>query len=178
MLAQGDDDDNPFAGVGVDRVLERVLGSLPASRRDAMLALQRKRSAIPAYGVGEAHDLRFAEVDALLQCFERYNRTNISMPMESPGVIKPEEYDVLFTDVTDVDLVNIGTDLDIINLSAAQPPRSLAAAPVMDLLFGKQKRVFCPLVLSRKSKIVNVLFLCDTGSGSTYLRTCTCASAR
>ncbi len=73
----------------------------------------------------------------------------------------------LMFDITNDDLENIGTTLGYQPLSETTREPSL---PVLGTLFGRNSRVFIPMVLSWRSKSINVNFLLDTASPNTYLR--------
>jgi len=82
-------------------------------------------------------------------------------------IVAPNLYDVLILDITSSDLNKIGEELESISLSEAQVVPSF---PVKGILFGQGQRMFVPLIVSKRSKSINVNFLFDTGSPNTYLR--------
>jgi hypothetical protein len=76
-------------------------------------------------------------------------------------------YDVLITDISDTDLSRLGSELGIMRLSQAT---SDILFPVTGVVYGRNSRLFVPLVVEKRSKRINVLFLYDTGSPGTFLR--------
>lgn len=82
-------------------------------------------------------------------------------------IVTPKMYDVLILDITSSDLTKIGEELESIPLSDTLVNPSF---PVKGMLFGQGQRMFVPLIVSKRSKSINVNFLFDTGSPNTYLR--------
>jgi len=89
-------------------------------------------------------------------------------PLESalPSV-QPDEYDVIINDIRDSDFSVLGAELGITRLSPASTAMSF---PISGIMFGEGCRIFVPLVVTKRSTSVHVIFLYDTGSPSTYLR--------
>ncbi len=90
-------------------------------------------------------------------------RLTITVNMQPVG-------EVLLSDVTELDLENIGELLGVRRLTAfvgGELPRRVEGR-----LHGASRRVFVPLVVSTPNRTVelNVLFLVDTGAPSTHLR--------
>ena len=84
-------------------------------------------------------------------------------------LVLPENYEVLITDVQDHDLRSIGDHLGVHRLSVAE--KKHATLPVHGIMRGISVHMFVPLVVSFRDTCVNVLFLIDTGSPNTYIRT-------
>jgi hypothetical protein len=82
-------------------------------------------------------------------------------------IVAPNLYDVLILDITSADLNKIGEELESIPLSETSVTPSF---PVKGILFGQAQRMFLPLIVSKRSKSINVNFLFDTASPNTYLR--------
>lgn len=87
--------------------------------------------------------------------------------MDARNVIAPEDYDVVLNDIVDEDFVAIGGELQAQLLSVATADGSL---PANGILYGPNKRIFVALTVRKREKCVNVLFLLDTGSATTFLR--------
>jgi hypothetical protein len=101
--------------------------------------------------------------------FDMEQEERLDNPMErAMGVTPPERYDVLITDINDSHLSQIGMELSFNRL---QETTSLPIFPVKGILFGPSLRIFLPLIIEKKGKRIQVLFLFDTGSPNTYLRT-------
>ena len=88
-------------------------------------------------------------------------------PLESLS-ISPKEYDVLLNDIDEEDLLRISEELGHGRLAPLS--RATSSYPLRGILFGKNLRAFIPLPVSKRDKLVNVVFLYDTGSPFTYLR--------
>ena len=84
-------------------------------------------------------------------------------------LILPENYEVLITDIQDHDLESIGKNLGVTRLSRTDIKH--ATLPVSGVMRGLSVRMFVPLVVSLKDISIHVIFLIDTGSPNTYLRT-------
>ncbi len=93
---------------------------------------------------------------------EQRSHLDSAVPMLSPNV-----YDVLITDITPEDLNRIADELQ----STALTETSVNPIfPVQGILYGPNHRIFVPLIVSKRSKTINVNFLFDCGSPNTYLR--------
>ena len=90
------------------------------------------------------------------------------MNSHSP-LILPDKYEVLITDIQDDDLKSIGDRLGFRRLSHANIQD--AVLPVRGIMRGISVRMFIPLIVSYKNISIHVIFLMDTGSPNTYLRT-------
>lgn len=88
-------------------------------------------------------------------------------------VVPPNKYDVLILDITPEDLNQIGEELESLPLSETSASPTF---PVRGILFGQSHRMFVPLIVSKRSRVINVNFLVDTGSPNTYLRAETLAA--
>ena len=88
-------------------------------------------------------------------------------PMEPRQLTNPLEFDVLITDITEADFARIGDELGVSRLSATD---AVGNFPVNGIVYGSSHRVFVPLVVRKKQKLVNLVFLVETGSPNTYLR--------
>lgn len=89
------------------------------------------------------------------------------MPMEGPRDLSIIlEYDVLVTDIVEDDFARIGQELGVLRLS----PGRVIPRVVAGLIYKDNKRIFVPLVVEKRDRSVNVLFLLDTGSPATFLR--------
>lgn len=87
--------------------------------------------------------------------------------MEARSSIPPGAYDVLITDIDDDDLKAIGVELGVVRHDAAS---SAPTFPVRGIMYGANSRLFVCLTVKKRDRAVNVLFLVDTGSPSSYLR--------
>jgi hypothetical protein len=81
--------------------------------------------------------------------------------------IAPNEYDIQLTDISEGDIQQIQEILGTPNL---QPVEGIGAFPVEGIMYGQNLRIFVPLVVATKKKVINVNFLFDTGSPVSYLR--------
>lgn len=90
------------------------------------------------------------------------------MNSHSP-LILPENYEVLITDIQDNDLKSIGERLGVCRLDETK--KTNAILPVQGIMRGISVRMFVPLVVGYKNAYIHVIFLIDTGSPNTYLRT-------
>jgi hypothetical protein len=88
--------------------------------------------------------------------------------MDNPSFIPPSEFDVVLNDIVDEDFKAIGDELGAHRLT---PAAADGVLPASGILYGTNKRVFLPLTVRKKDTCVNVLFLLDTGSATTFLRT-------
>lgn len=93
-----------------------------------------------------------------------------AMPVDvnAERFIPPEKYDVLITDIQESDILQIGLELEHDNLADATED---AAFPVNGTFYGENLRLFVALTVKKKNKLRWVLFLLDTGSPHTFLRT-------
>jgi hypothetical protein len=98
---------------------------------------------------------------------------------DNPDYIPPNQQDILLTDVTSKKLHTvISGELEVMYLSPAEETQS---SPLLGFVFGFNKRLLVNVVTRRRSRRVggpkypsfNVVFLCDTGSPSTFI----CAEA-
>jgi hypothetical protein len=91
-------------------------------------------------------------------------------PLEpADPIVMPKDYDVLITDIRDTDFIDIGRELGVDRLTSTTVPE--AFFPVHGIMFGGSTRIFIPLIVSKRSINVVVIFLVDTGAPNTYLRT-------
>ena len=90
------------------------------------------------------------------------------MNSQSP-LILPENYEVLITDIQDNDLKSIGDRMGVRRLDETE--KQYATLPVRGIMRGISVRMFVPLVVGYKDVYINIIFLIDTGSPNTYLRT-------
>jgi hypothetical protein len=90
--------------------------------------------------------------------------------LDPPGYIKPSLQDLLLTDITSEELLNIAESLGVEYLGKAEFPGRF---PVNGSVKGLNKRLMINLVCKRQSKnstpSVNIIFLIDTGSPISYL---------
>lgn len=84
--------------------------------------------------------------------------------MEARSSIPPETYDVL---IGDDDLQAIGMELGVLRHSAMP---DVPAFPVRGIMYGVNSRLFVCLAVKKGNRSINVLFLADTGSPSSFLR--------
>lgn len=93
---------------------------------------------------------------------------NTSSPLEPPSSYIPaSEFDVLITDITDTDYESLAVETGVRRLSTSDTEGSF---PVNGVLYGRNFRVFIPLVVSKRRSKLNILFFVDTGSPITFLR--------
>lgn len=128
---------------------DEVLGKL--------VALLRKKRTEVAKG-------EFASVDEILLPLLELER---AMPLDPENYIPPSCYDVLITDIDDNDLRNVAKELGLEQYSDTGEP---AVFPVDGKIYGRNHRLFVPLIVEKKGKRIYVMFLYDTGSPYTYLR--------
>jgi hypothetical protein len=90
--------------------------------------------------------------------------------LDPPGYIKPSLQDLLLTDITAQELLNIAESLGVEYLGKAEFPGTF---PVNGKVKGMNKRLMVNLVCKRRSRnpaaSVNIIFLIDTGSPVSYL---------
>lgn len=117
------------------------------------------------------YSLRFERGDALLGVqkllFDLETDERQYTPMEPRMLTNPLEFDVLITDISEADFSRIGEELGVSRLSTADV---IGSFPVTGIVYGSSHRVFVPLVVKKRQKLVNLMFLVDTGSPNTYLR--------
>jgi hypothetical protein len=89
--------------------------------------------------------------------------------LEPKDLFRPNEYDVVVTDIKEADFLLIGSELGVQRLTKA-PGDGSFETPVRGVIFGACHRSFVPLTVRKKNIVVYVLFLYDTGSPLTYLR--------
>jgi hypothetical protein len=89
--------------------------------------------------------------------------------MEPRSRHDPKLFDVLITDISETNLLNIGRELGTGRLSAA-PEFQPNAYPIKGIIYGPTSRVFVPMIVGKRDININVPFLFDTGSPNTYLR--------
>lgn len=87
---------------------------------------------------------------------------------ESAASSTVADYDVYVTDISDQNLVDIGTHLGYPRLSISS--QAAIPYPVNGVMFGHGMRWFIPLVVSLRNKHTNVAFMVDPGSPTTFLR--------
>jgi hypothetical protein len=96
--------------------------------------------------------------------------TSGSSILDPPGYIKPSLQDLLLTDITAEELLNIAESLGVEYLGIAEFPGTF---PVNGRVKGMNKRLMVNLVCKRQSRnptaSVNIIFLIDTGSPVSYL---------
>ena len=89
---------------------------------------------------------------------------------DPPGYIEPSHQDLLLTDITAENLLEIAKSLDVKYLGAAEFPGQF---PATGNLVGGNHRLMINLVCRRRShkemSAVNIVFLVDTGSPVSYL---------
>ena len=110
-------------------------------------------------------DLSTSAVDEMLLPLLEIER---AMPIDPENYIPPSCYDVLITDISDKDLEQVAKEFDISQYGAAENPSS---TPSRGIFYGENLRLFIPLTVERKGKSIWVMFLYDTGSPYTFLRT-------
>lgn len=96
-------------------------------------------------------------------------KSNISSILDPPGYIKPSLQDLLLTDITAKELLNIAKRLGVEYLGKAEFP---GVFPVNGSVEGVNKRLMVNLVCKRQSRTspsINVVFLINTGSPVSYL---------
>jgi hypothetical protein len=90
--------------------------------------------------------------------------------LDPPGYIKPSLQDLLLTDITAEELLNIAESLGVEYLGKAEFPGTF---PVNGSVEGMNKRLMVNLVCKRQSRnptiAINIIFLIDTGSPVSYL---------
>ena len=90
--------------------------------------------------------------------------------LDPPGYIKPSLQDLLLTDITAEELLNIAESLGVEYLGKAEFP---GVFPVNGSVEGVNKRLMFNLVCKRQSRSpspsINVVFLIDSGSPVSYL---------
>jgi len=100
-----------------------------------------------------------------------HNKSSSSDSSWEKLAIRPNEYDVLLTDIDEAELKKLGKREEIENLSTGT--FSSPAFPVEGVIHGLNMRLMSCLVCQRAEKpnapIVNVWFLVDTGSPHTFL---------
>ena len=89
--------------------------------------------------------------------------------MDSRSKHDPKLFDVLINDISEIDLLNIGTELSAPRLSVAAKFES-NTDPINGIMYGPTLRVFVPMIVRKRHININVLFLFNTGSPNTYLR--------
>lgn len=94
-------------------------------------------------------------------------RLELTSTVEDRKYIDPMKFDILLTDFTEkeareVSLKTFEFELDVVT---SEKP----AFPLIGIVWGEKSRVLVPAVVQHKNLRVKTLFLCDTGSGSTYL---------
>ena len=95
-------------------------------------------------------------------------RVKITSPLESARDFSiTRDYDVLITDIDASDFIKLHQELGVERLSHAE---STGSFPAKGVVYGRNSRMFVPLVVSKRSTSVHVLFLYDTCSPSTYIR--------
>ena len=175
MLQEGTSFITPFKPKRIDyqsltRGLGEIIGEENATKLSS-LSPQKRIDWLRKYaykmedGIGYSDQLaRLQNIIANLMNEEREHDN----PMEpAEAVILPNEYDVLISDITDSNLASIGNELEIRRLSTAE---YIPQPQVRGIMFGSCCRIFLPLIVKKRSIAINVLFLYDTGSPSTYLR--------
>jgi hypothetical protein len=90
---------------------------------------------------------------------------------DPPGYIKPSSQDMLLTDITAEELLNVAERLGVDYLGPA--PTCPVSFPVEGEIYGPNKRLMVNLACRRRrtntSSFINVIFLIDTGSPVSYL---------
>lgn len=93
------------------------------------------------------------------------------MPMNTHSpLVLPDTYEILITDIKDSDLLSIGRELGVKRLESITDA-SAVRFPVYGIMRGISTRMFVPLVVSKRNLSIHVIFLIDTGSPNTYIRT-------
>ena len=80
----------------------------------------------------------------------------------------PEAYDILISDISEEDITQLGEELQTFNLSDAVTEGTF---PIAGTFYGENLRLFVPLTVKKRKACKWVLFLLDTGSPYTFLRT-------
>lgn len=147
----------------IETDLENIVGNeplreinkmTPSSKVSALRKISEQMPVGPELVVLQRHIVN-------LMCEQRS-----SLDFAAPTVA-PHLYDVFFLDITSGDLNKIGEELESTPSSEARVTPSF---PVRGILFGEAQRIFVPLIVSRRSKSINVNFLFVTASPNTYLR--------
>ena len=102
---------------------------------------------------------------AYLMEVERHNN-----PLEAAApIVTPDEYDVMISDIRETDFVDIGSELGVYRLTPSNVDE--ISFPVDGIMFGGSTRIFIPLIVTKRKVSVVLIFLFDTGSPNSYLRT-------
>jgi hypothetical protein len=93
---------------------------------------------------------------------------SLSSPLEPPNSYIPaSRFDILIPDITETDYELLAGETGVRRLSISDTEGSF---PVNGILYGRNFRVFIPLVVSKQRSKLNILFFVDTGSPITFLR--------
>jgi hypothetical protein len=143
--------------------LERILGTEPLSKIKT-LSLSSKIAALRNISeqMPNGPDLAILQHHIVELMSEQRSHLDSAVP-----VLPPNAYDVLITDITSEDLNRIAYELQSIALTETT---TNPIFPVHGIIYGPNHRIFVPLVVSKRSKTINVNFLFDCGSPNTYLR--------
>ena len=91
---------------------------------------------------------------------------SLALPLESARDLSISK-DVFFTDITEADYARLALELGVYRLSVAT---SKSKFPVRGVMYGDNSRMFLPLVVTKRSIHLHVLFLYNNSSPSTCLR--------
>ena len=136
-----------------------VMAMSPGKRIEAL------RSMSASWPVGEGLTKLQAIIHKMME--EERRRGHPLEPMQM--TIRPSEYDVVITDISESEIQNIGTILGVEHLSVASDSYEF---PVNGIMYGQNLRIFVPLVVKKRNidNFIRVNFLFDTASPVTFLR--------
>ncbi|KAL0032984.1 hypothetical protein WJX77_009507 [Trebouxia sp. C0004] len=126
------------------------------------LLIQRLKAALDILPNKSGQTHRYLPILLPLEAYYR------SMPIdvEYGKYIPPSEYDILLTDITKTDCMDVSRNLGSSHLAKIDGQSNL---PIQGIFKGDNNRMFACLTVKKRGSARNVCCLYDTGSPYTYL---------
>jgi hypothetical protein len=138
--------------------VEKMNNMSPASKINYLRDIAKEMTSNPI----------LASIERKIVFLMETERRNNPLETATP-IVMPDEYDVLISDIRETDFVDIGSELGVQRLTRTE--KSKAFFPVDGIMFGGSTRIFIPLIVTKREASIVVIFLFDTGSPNSYLRT-------
>lgn len=88
------------------------------------------------------------------------------MPLEINTLLLPDENDILLTDVSKIQFHSVKMKLEVQNGTETNETHKY---PIQGVIMGLYGRMWIPLIVAKRNKSFNTIFLYDTGSPYTHI---------